>query len=68
MYSVVQEVLIEKVKKLGRYYSCFLGFFGRMVKLGHLVFYLFSRLVLFLAVRFSIYSAVWIRPFGQVRF
>ena len=29
--------------------------------------YLFGRLIKNLAVRFSIYLAVWIRPYGQVR-
>ena len=32
------------------------------------VFYLFSHSVKFLAVQFSIYSAVWIRPYRQVRY
>ena len=39
-----------------------------MVIFGHLVFYLFGHLVNNSAVRFSIYSAVWIRPYVEVRF
>ena len=31
-------------------------------------FYLFSHLVKYSVIRLSIYSAVWIRPYGQVRF
>ena len=42
--------------------------FGRLVKFGHSVLYLFGCLIKNLAVRFSIYSAVWIRPYGQVCF
>ena len=38
-----------------------------MVIFGRLVFYLFGRLVNNSAVRFSIYSAVWIRPYVEVR-
>ena len=38
-----------------------------MVKFGRSVFYLFSCMVKYPAVRFSIYLAVWIRPYGQVR-
>ena len=41
--------------------------FGRLIKFGHSVFDLFSRLVKNSAVWFCIYSAVWIRLYGQVR-
>ena len=36
-----------------------------MVIFGRLVFYLFGRLVNNSAVLFSIYSAVWIRPYVE---
>ena len=38
-----------------------------MVIFGRSVFYLFGRLVNNSAVQFSIYSAVWIRPYVEVR-
>ena len=38
-----------------------------MVIFGRSVFYLFGRLVNNSAVRFSIFSAVWIRPYVEVR-
>ena len=50
-------MLIEKVKKLGRNYSK--SIFGRLVKS--------CRSVNNSAVQFCIYSAVWIRLYGQVR-
>ena len=74
IYPVHQYVLIKKVKKIGqelyfdksgRNYST--SIFGRLVKFGSSVFDFFGRLVKYLAVRFSIYSAVWIRPYGQVQ-
>ena len=39
-----------------------------MVIFGRSVFYLFGRLVNNSAVQFSIFSAVWIRPYVEVRF
>ena len=75
IYPVYHDMLIEKVKKIlgrilyfdisGRNYST--SIFGCMVKFGQSVFYLLGRLVKYSAVPFSIYSAVWIRPSGQVR-
>ena len=38
-----------------------------MVKFGRLVFNVFGRQVKYLAVWFSIYSAVGVRPCGQVQ-
>ena len=37
-----------------------------MVIFGRSVFYLFGRLVNKSAIRFSIFSAVWIRPYVEV--
>ena len=38
-----------------------------MVIFGRLVFYLFGRLVNNSAIQFSIFSAIWIRPYVEVR-
>ena len=38
-----------------------------MVKFGRPVFYLFGRQVKNSAIRFCIYSSIWIRPYVQVR-
>ena len=43
-------------------------FFGCMVKVGPPIFYLFDHLVKNLAVQFCNYLALWLRPYGQVRF
>ena len=57
---------ITKIKffnlKLGRNYSK--SIFGRLVQFGHSVLYIFVRLVTNSVVWFSIYSAVWIRPYA----
>ena len=57
-------ITIQPNKSIWNYTT---SIFGRMVKFGHLVFYLFGHWVEYSAVRFSIYSAVWIGPYGQVR-
>ena len=48
------------------YYSH--SFFSLTVKFSPWVFYLFGLSVIFSAVKFSIFYAVWIRPTGPVRF
>ena len=51
---------------LSRFYTS--SFFSSMVKFGRSVFELLVRMVKNWAIRFSIYSAVWILLYGQVWF